>query len=475
VSPDADLEALFRPRSVAVVGASAVPGRVGNLIVGSLIDGGFHGPVYPVNRSGEPVAGLPPFASLADIPHPVDLAVLAVPAPAVPEAIGDCARRGVRAAIVLSSGFGEAGGAGAELERDVRHRAAAGRVRLLGPNCQGVLSLPDRLVANFSPAFRSGSTVGPVSMVSQSGGYTSVAYRFGAMNGVRFCRVVSTGNEADITANDVFEYLAGDPDTHVVAGYLEQIRDARRFLAVANSMMADKPVVISKGGRTDAGGRAASSHTGALAGAGAVSRGVLSQAGAQLACSVDEFVSLLTAFSGPNRLARGNRVALLSQGGGFSVETADLCRESGLELPPLQDATVKAICAMVPYYGTADNPVDFTAALMTNPGWLAEAVELAANDENVDVVALLLSSSPGHEAIRDLAQACVSTAKPVAIGWLADVDSSDRQELHRLGVPSFAGTGSLVTGITGLVRRGARVLGADFAGSVPRRQVRHDS
>ena len=187
---------------------------------------------------------------------------------------------------------------------------------------------------------------------------------------------------------------------------------------------------------------------------------------------MDEFVSLLTAFSGPNRLARGNRVALLSQGGGFIVETADLCRESGLELPPLQRTTVKAIGQMVPYYGTSDNPVDFTAALMTNPGWLAETVRLAANDENIDVVALLLSFIAWPRRDRGPGGGVRRRPKPVAVCWLADIDSPDRQELHRLGVPSFSGTGSLVTGVAGLVRRGARVLGDEFTGSVQWRQVR---
>jgi acyl-CoA synthetase (NDP forming) len=362
---------------------------------------------------------------------------------------------------------------GLALEQEVCRRAAAGGVRLLGPNCQGILSLPDHLVANFSPSFASAREPGPVSMVSQSGGYNSIAFRLGGLNGVRFSRIVSTGNESDITATDLFEFLVDDDETSVVAAYLEQIRDARRFLEVMSRLTAEKPVVISKAGRSDVGSRAAASHTGALAGSGAVGRGVLLQAGVLPARSVDEFIALLTAFSGPQRLARGNRVGLLSQGGGFSVETTDLCRESGLALPPLEPRTVKALGQMIPYYGTSDNPVDFTAALMGNPAWLAETVELLADDEAIDIVTLLLTASPGAAAVDDLAAAVHASAKPVVVGWLGGIGDPDRDHLHSLGVPTFPTTLGLVTGLRGLASRGRRLLGHEFVGDLrPPRELR---
>jgi len=470
---DGSLDALFRPRGVAVMGASPVPGKIGNLAVRALVGGGFDGPVYPVNRGGDEVLGKRGFVTIAEVPDPVDLAVVALPADAVADAIDQCAQRGVRAAIVLSSGFAEAGAEGVALEQDVTQRAVAGGVRLLGPNCQGILSLPDRLVANFSPSFASASEPGPVSMISQSGGYNSIAYRLGGLNGVRFSRIVSTGNESDINATDLFEFLAADDETRVVAAYLEQIRDSRRFLEVMSRLTADKPVVISKAGRSDIGSKAASSHTGALASSGVVGRGVLLQAGVLPARSVDEFIALLTAFSGPQTLARGSRVGLLSQGGGFGVETTDLCRESGLELPPLASKTVKALGEMIPYYGTSDNPVDFTAALMGNPAWLAETVHLLADDDCVDIVTLLLTASPGADAVGDLAAAVRASAKPVVVGWLGGHGDPDREQLHGLDIPTFATTLGLVTGLRGLATRGKRLLGDEFVGDLrPPRESR---
>ena len=460
-----ELEALFRPRGVVVVGASPVPGKIGNLVVQSLQRNGFGGDLYPVNRAGQEVLGLRTYSSVLDVPDPVDLAVIAVPADAVSAAFDECAQRRVKAAIVLSSGFSESGDEGAELERRLRVQAATAGVRLLGPNCQGVVSLPDKLFASFSPSFQTGES-GSVSMVSQSGGYNSVAFRLGLMSGVHFSRIVSTGNECDITATDLFEFLAEDPETEIVAAYLEQVRDARRFLDVVSELSAKKPVVVAKAGRTDVGGKAASSHTGSLAGSGAVAKGVLAQAGALAARSVDEMISLLVAFSGPHTMAAGDRVGLLSQGGGFGVETTDLCRERGMRLPAFRPETVAALGEMIPYYGTADNPVDFTAALMGNPAWLAETVNLLAKDDSIDMVALLLTSSPGPDAVEDLANAVRASSKPIVIGWLGGVGDPDRERLHGLGVPTFFSPLSLTTGLKGLAQRGQHLLGGDFAGTL---------
>ncbi len=463
------IEPLFNPRGVMVVGASASPGKIGNLVVEAIKHHLFPGPVYAVNRDGGAVLGYPGFASVAAVPDPVDLAVIALPAAAVLDTIGQCIERGVKAAIVLSSGFAEVGGEGVALERAVRERAAAGGLRLLGPNCQGVMSIPDRFAPNFSPSLggAAGSAPGPVSMVSQSGGYNSVMYKLASLNGVGFSRIVSTGNETDITAPDLFEYFAQDDQTRVVAAYLEQIRDSRRFIEVTSKLSAEKPVVISKAGRSDVGSKAAASHTGALAGAGVVGRGVLIQSGALPVRSLDEFIALLTAFSGQHTFARGNRVGILSQGGGFSVETTDLLRESGLALPPLEPQTVKALGTMIPYYGTTDNPVDFTAALMSNPAWLAETVNLLGADANVDQVAMLITSSPGGTAIDDLAAAIKACPKPVALGWFGATGTEPaRLRLHELGVPSFATPLPLVTGLRALAVRGQRLLDDEFVGDL---------
>ena len=378
------IDYIFHPRSVAVVGVSPPqwgPAGVGTGFLMALQDLAFEGPIYPVNPHHQEILGLKCYPSLLDIPGPVDHVVFSVPTRAVPQVIEECVAKAVKSIHFFTSGFSETGEAeAAELERRVVARARGAGIRLIGPNCMG-LYCPSGKIA-FMP--NSPVEPGPVGFLSQSGGNAGDVIFAAAPRGIRFSKIVSYGNAADINECELLEYLAEDPETEIVIAYIEGVRDGRRFFRALRRASKRKPVVVLKGGRTDAGGRAVFSHTASLAGSARVFDAVLRQAGAVRVDSLDELVDMAVAFRfvGP---PDGRGMGVVGPGGGFSVFAADEVNEAGLDLPDLSPAVQEELRRFTPVAGTSvRNPVDTN--IIMEPHKLTDTLRIVASDPGVDSV-----------------------------------------------------------------------------------------
>ncbi|MBI4498483.1 MAG: CoA-binding protein [Chloroflexi bacterium] len=374
------LDLYFHPRSVAVVGASSRPDGRGNGFLHGLFSQQFPGPIYPVNPKADTILGLRAYPQVLDIPGPLDYVISSIPAAGVPELLRQCAAKGVRLVHLFTAGFGESGyQERADLEGEILRIAREGGVRLLGPNCMGLYCPAGHL------AWQRGfpTEPGPVGIVSQSGANADAIVGLGALRGLRFSKVISFGNGLDLNEADWFEYLGDDPETTVVGAYLEGVKDGRRFRQVLERVAHRKPVVILKGGRTEAGGRAAVSHTGSLAGNSQVWDALCRQTGAFRVFGLDELVDTLAAFRYLEP-PRGPRVAIMGGGGGFSVLAADDCVAAGLEMPWFSAAVQERLREFVPVAGTSvRNPLD-TGSLTRDEAHFTQAVRIITASGEVD-------------------------------------------------------------------------------------------
>ncbi|MEM4949562.1 MAG: DUF6125 family protein [Candidatus Jordarchaeales archaeon] len=352
-------ERLFNPRSVAVIGASNTPGKIGMILFSTIVTGGFKGDVYPVNPSTESVLGFKAYHSIKQVPGDVDLAIVAVPAKSVVNSVRECAEKGVNWCVVITAGFREIGGEGERMQEELVKICNESGMSLVGPNCMGVYSASSNLHALMNPFFpRKGS----VSIVSQSGTVGMMLMDSLSQRGSGVARFVSSGNEAQVRLEDYLEFFAHDPETKVVAVFMEGVRDGRRFMEVARKVAEKKPLICLKGGRTRAGARAARSHTASVAGSLQVFKGVAKQTGIILASDCEELIDLAVAFS-LSPLPEGRRIGVVTGGGGWGVLAADACEEHGLELVQLPESVVKKISARAPYYWSRGNPVDLAASM----------------------------------------------------------------------------------------------------------------
>jgi acetyl coenzyme A synthetase (ADP forming)-like protein len=360
VSTVASLVPFFRPNAVAVVGASRDPGAIGHRVLDALLRNKFAGPVYPVNPKAAEVAGVRAYPTVRDIPGPVDLAVIAVPAPAVLGVVDDCAARGGRALVVITAGFAEAGPAGRELQAKLVEKVRGYGMRMAGPNCMGLLNADPavRLAATFSPVF---PPPGRVAMSSQSGAVGLAALGAARRLGLGFSTFVSVGNKADVSGNDLLQYWEDDPGTDVILLYLESFGNPRRFARIARRVGLRKPVVVLKSGRTAAGGRAAGSHTAALAGSTAAVDALFRQTGVVRADTLGEMFDLALAL-GSQPLPRGRRVGIVTNAGGPGILCADACEAAGLTVPELSAGLRAKIAELVPGAASTGNPVDLIAS-----------------------------------------------------------------------------------------------------------------
>ncbi|MBI2930599.1 MAG: acetate--CoA ligase family protein [Planctomycetes bacterium] len=370
------LDALFHPRSIAVVGASRDASKLGHVLLKNVLDYGFAGEVYPVNPAGGEILGRTAYPDLRSVPKPPELVLLSIPNRAVPGAIRDAAARGARAAVVLSSGFGEMGGDGEALQREIRRAG----LRVLGPNCMGIYRLPGRL--NGTYFWELPRREGGLAFVSQSGAYGGMLFSELRRRAIGLSTFVSIGNQADITHADVMEYLERDASTQVVALFIEEIRDGRRFLEVCRRVARRKVVVAMKVGRTAAGRRAALSHTGSMAGDFETCRAALRQAGVVVARETDEFFDLLAAFCAyPKGVRAGKGLGIITISGGPCVAAADACEEAGVVVPELGRATQSRVRRLIPEFGASRNPVDMTPQM--DPAKMPACVEAVGRDPNV--------------------------------------------------------------------------------------------
>ena len=456
-----DFDFLFYPKSVALIGASNVPGKIGNSIMRS-ITLRFDGEVYPINVKGGEIyvngKKFPVYKSIKDVPGEVDVAVIAVPARFVPDVIDDCGKKGVKAAVVISAGFKEAGRA--DLEGEIVERARKWGIRLVGPNCLGVTNLENGFDCNFNPPERQARPpFGKVAFMSQSGAFGAAILDWAASHRIGMSKFISLGNMADLDESDFMAYLGDDPKTGVITGYIEGVKDGRKFFNTAKEVTLKKPVVILKSGRTEAGAKAAASHTGSLAGAYRIYQAAFEQAGVLEARSMRQLFNYAKALA-MQKPARGNRVAIVTNGGGAGVMMSDGLLERGLKLADLSEETNEKFRRDIeerklPHHMSYRNPIDVIGDAPSSR--YEVAMRYALEDENVDVlVVIALFQSPAlDEGIVAAMERMKAYGKPivfVAPGGAYPHKMARNIELK--GVPVYETVEDGVDAVYALVRYG---------------------
>ncbi|MEW6552765.1 MAG: CoA-binding protein [Actinomycetota bacterium] len=436
------LDRVFFPASAAIVGVSERMDNPGTLFLRAFKDMGFGGALYPVNPRHTEILGLRCYPDLASLPGGTDLVILAVPPAAVPSLVRDCAATGVGGCIINTAGFSETGRAeGQRLEEEILQACRGSGLRLVGPNCMGIYSARGK-IALFAGMF---STEGRAGMISQSGSLSSITYVTALERGVLFDKIVSSGNELDLNCADYLEYMAADPGTEMVLAYLEEVRDARRFLETAVSLRGVKPVIVLKAGLTVSGGKAAASHTSALGGSAEVFEGAARQAGMIMANDLAQMLDCAAAlYHLPP--CRGRRVAIVSSPGGLAVNCADAVERHGLELAPLTVETRAALAEFLPAEGTSfGNPVDLGFGAVV-PGNYLKALEIMANDPTVDIL-MTVGTAPASRdgdigliaAITgEMLEARNAVSKPlVSVLFPSAFTAPHMARLHAAGIPSY--------------------------------------
>lgn len=381
-----DLEFLFHPRSIAIVGTPSDPAtnQGAGVFLDSLLAFGYRGDIYPVNPKLSQIKGLKCYPDLMNLPCDPDLVICCIPAALTLQLVKDCASRGVKAISLYTAGFSEAGKDGAKLEQELFSVARRGGIRLIGPNCMGLYSPSTRL--SYSPLLS--KEAGSVGLLCQSGGISLALTIMGNFMGVHFSKVISYGNAADLNEADFLAYLSQDDDTGIVGIYIEGVKDGPRFLRILTDLTRHKPVVVLKGGRTEAGAKATASHTGSLAGDEQIWRGLCRQAGAIPVHSSEEMVDFFEICL-RMKPPKGRRVGIIAWGGGPSVITADDCEGAGLVVPALGFETRKALKGFVSEAGSSlNNPID--SPVLANPELLSRVIETVARSREVDVLMIRL-------------------------------------------------------------------------------------
>lgn len=380
--PVASLKPVFFPQSVAIVGASTRPGSIGRMILHNLIMGDFQGKLFPVNPKAPYIHSIKAYPTIAAIPDPVDLAVLAVPARMVIDVAETCGQHGVKGLLVVTAGFREIGPEGKAREERLARTCQRYGMRLVGPNCLGIFNADPtvKLNATFAPGMPQS---GPVGFVSQSGALGIAIWTEIQRRNIGFSQFASIGNRADISGNDLIEAWEEDPNTTIIALYIEAFGSPRRFLELARRVTRKKPIIMVKSGRTKAGARAATSHTGSLSGSDAATQALMDQAGVIRARTIEDMMALLQGFA-RCPLPKGDRVAILTNAGGPGIMATDALIREGLQLAPLEERTQQALREYLPREASVKNPVDMIAS--ATPEDFRSCLPLLLEDETVDIV-----------------------------------------------------------------------------------------
>jgi len=418
-----DLERFFNPRAIAVIGASQDLNTISGQPLKFLKSHGYPGALYPVNPRYREVAGVRCYARLAEVPQTPDLALILVNAARVADMLRQCGAKGVPYAIIFGSGFSEIGGAGVDLQRELIDIAREYNVGVIGPNCQGMINVADKVYAGFGSVFNADYDAGAVSMVSQSGGFGFSVMNLSAKDGgLAFRQMVTTGNEIGVSTLDFIEYFVRDPHTAIIAAYIEGLKDARRLVEVGNrALAAGKPVLIWKVGNTEHGQRAAAAHTANLGGAMALYRAAFRQAGIIQVEDIQDLIDYGRAFRGA-RLPRGNRLAIITISGGAGILMTDECIARGMQLAQLAPGTLAKLREFVPSFGSLLNPIDVTAAIFNDLSLINRTLQAVIDDPHVDCVAMINASLQGEIAARiagEIVAVAERTDKPLLLAWSA--------------------------------------------------------
>jgi acyl-CoA synthetase (NDP forming) len=428
VTPSAGLDALFRPTSVAILGASDDPTRISGRPLRYLLEGGFKGGIFPVNPNRETVQGVKAYKSLADVPAVPDVALLAVPASLTEQAVRDCIAKGVKGAVIFSAGYAESGEEGLEVQKRIADIARAGGLRLLGPNCLGIFNPQIGFFGTFTQSLdREMPGPGPLGIISQSGAYGSHIAYLARKRGIGINYWITTGNEADIDVAESLEWMAVQPDIKVIMAYVEGVRDGPRFRnALELARQNRKPVVMMKVGRSEIGAKAASSHTASLAGADAIYDAVFAQCGVHRATTTEEQIDVAYACA-RGVFPKSNKLGVVTLSGGAGVLISDAAERHGLDVAPMPVTAQKKLKDLLPF-ASVENPVDTTAQALNDMNLLARNIEVILEEGGYDAVIGFFSSVPNTRTLsgplRDaIAKGCARFPdRLIALSMIGDPD-----------------------------------------------------
>ncbi|WP_456421003.1 acetate--CoA ligase family protein [Thermococcus sp.] len=447
-----NLDYFFKPRAIAVIGASNDPLKLGYEVFKNLKKY-RDGKVYPVNVKDEVVQGVKAYKNVKEIPGEVDLAIIVVPKRFVKQAIIDCGEKGVKGAVIITAGFGETGEEGKKEERELVEIAHKYGMRLIGPNCVGIMNTHNDMNATFIMDAKKGS----IGFVSQSGALgAGIVYKT-VKEGIGFSKFISVGNMADLDFAELMEYLGETEEDRAIALYIEGLKDGRKFIEVAKRVTKKKPVIALKAGRSESGARAASSHTGSLAGSWRIYEAAFKQSGVLVADTIDDMLSMARAFTQP--LPKGRRVAIMTNAGGPGVLTADAIDKRGLKLADLEEETIEELRSFLPPMAAVKNPVDMIASARGEDYY--RTAKLLLKDENVDmliaicVVPTFAGMTPTEHAegvIKAVKE--VNNGKPVLALFMAGYVSEKAKELlESNGIPSYERPEDVAAGAYALVQQ----------------------
>lgn len=444
------LNAIFSPESVAIIGASNTPGKVGHDIFANILRGGYTGTLYPVNPKARSILSVKAYPSISDIPDPVDLAIIILPPNASLAAVEESVRKGIKGVVIVSAGFREVGGEGLEIENNIVSICRNAGVRLVGPNCLGVINPIPSISLNASFSARM-PAAGNISFISQSGALCTAVLDFAADRDIGFSKFISIGNKADVDELDLLQYLHEDVETAVIMLYLEELRKGPEFIRIVKEITSgvrSTPVLVIKSGRTSAGARAAASHTGALAGTEAVYDAIFKQAGILRVDSIDELFDFANAFSYKQesalgkmvrKLPTGNRVAIVTNAGGPGILATDMTVSSDLELAVFQKETMEELASYLPLAANTHNPVDIIGDASQDR--YENALRTVIKDEGVDGALVILTPQSMTNALAT-AEAIVRVArgsrKPILCCFMGIIDvSAGVKYLQEHGYPVY--------------------------------------
>lgn len=430
------LDSLFNPRSIAIIGASPDEKKVGHAVLDNLIRYNFKGDLYPVNPSHSEILGRRAYAKVTDINGPVDLAVIAVPARFVPGTVRECSDAGIKAAVILSAGFKEAGKEGTLLEEEIKAIGRERDIRILGPNCLGLINTANDINATFAAGML---PKGRIAFFSQSGALGIAILDWAIGNEIGFSKFISLGNKADLSEVDFIEYFMSDPDTDLILGYIEDVVNGKRFIEIAKKTTRTKPVILLKSGGTIAGARAASSHTGALAGSDAAFDAAFKQTGVIRAQGIQDLFDTALAFA-QGKLPAGNGLLIITNAGGPGIIAADTSERLGVKLPHMTKESIEAVVQKLPPNATIFNPVDVIGDA-TSERYTA-VLEQAVRDPNVDGILVILTPQAMTD-VENTAGAIIDTSrtteKPIITAFMGETRVREAiKKLKGASIPNFS-------------------------------------
>lgn len=457
------LDALFYPGSIAIVGASNDISKPGGSAPKTLVETGYKGKIYPVNKNKDIIHGLPCFPSISSIPGDVDLVLIAVPSKNVMPVLRESSQAGIKAAIILTSGFSEIGSKGQKMQQEITKLAYDKRMLICGPNSQGIFNGINGMSAGFGITEFHHNLTTPdfFGFISQSGGFGTSAYMLSAETHVGLTFFVSSGNEADVKFYDYITFMVKDPVTKVISGYLEGVQNGRKLFEAADlALQAQKPIVLIKSGRHAAAAKAASSHTGSMVGSEKVYNSFFHQKAVIRADGIEELSAIISLFA-RQKLPEGNRVCVVAASGGSGVLISDQCAEAGLNVIPLSEDTREKLNEILPGFGSSANPIDTTAKILLEPEMLSKSMGIVIDAPEVDMILIeyWFIGRKNYSVLDEIIKAASMTEKPVIVSMLDSEfhGCSEIQYLRERKVPAVRSQRLAARALGALSRYSGRV------------------